>query len=298
MRLLSQISELFSRRKNTSSENSETPRPRELDAELLQQKLDAGWRQGTVLSLESSRQLADNTNNTDKQEFVLVVITQTCDLLYHSLEVEPTVDLLYAEIRNGSRPNRAGKSFREIELTLDHPDQAKHLYITARPRLEVCRYKLFDTGKKNQLQPTDESRFWFSRWLGEKYSRPAFPNAFDRKLGKRKDKIADAVKKLKSCTGVYVGLSSWKELPESEKYRVSVVLLMHHEASDEDCNKAQNAHTKICDVFEAAGHEVNQDASAVKLDDEISVSNFYTLRKWSLDYISIRDPAHKEPPAT
>ena len=291
------ISKLFPKLDTKASANKSTSnKTLQLDTELLKNKLDEGWRQGTILSVESSKLLKEH--NVDQSECVLVIITQTCDLLYHSLELEPTADLLYGEIRKGPLPKRAGKSFREYELALDDQNEDKHLYVTARPRLEVCRHKLFDLGKKHEFQPIARSSAWFSRWLGEKYSRPAFPNAFDRKLSekKRKDKIADAVKNLKSCTGLYLGLSSWGELPTSETYQVSVVILLQYEASDEDQDKAQTAHTKICKIFEAAGHKINYEASAVELDDEVSIRDFYPLRKWSLDYISIRDPDHEEPP--
>ena len=227
MRLPNCISRLLSKRNIESSEVIAKPAALEIDPELLQLKLDQGWRQGTVLSAESSQQLIGKSDET-KDDLALIVITQTCDLLYHSLNIEPTVELLHAEIRNGAPPKRAGKSFREIELKLNNSDEAKHLYVTARPKLEVCRHKLFEVGVKHELQPTKDILPWFSRWLGEKYSRPAFPNAFDSKLGKGKDQIVNAVKNLRCCRGLYIGLSDWGELPDTEKYQVSVVLLLDH----------------------------------------------------------------------
>jgi hypothetical protein len=294
VRLPSCISRLLSKRKVESSEEIAEIAALEISPELLKLKLDQGWRQGTVLSVESSKKLVGKADVGE--EFALIVVTQTCDLLYHSLKIEPTVELLHAEIRNGAAPKRAGKSFREIELQLDNAEEAKHLYVAARPKLEICRHKLFEVGVKHEWQPTKDILPWFSRWLGEKYSRPAFPNAFDSKLGKGKDQIANAVKNLQSCRGLYIGLSSWAELSEEENYQVSIVLLLDHTACDEDGDKAESAYTKIFKVFEDAGHVVNEETSAVKRDDEVTISEFYALRKWSLDYISIRDPSHKAPP--
>lgn len=263
----------------------------EIAPEELDKKLSEGWQQGTLFSVESSKALIGSSL---KNEECLIIATQTCDLLHRSLESEPTVELLTAEIINVPVPKSAGKSFRMYELALEGIDE-RHLRIKVRPRIEIDKQKVFRQAQKNELQLDPRNRRWFSRWLGERYLRPAFPNAFVDKLAKQKDKIAKTVSNLESCRGMYLILSSWDELAETEKYSVAILLLMSHDVSNVEQQAAETALVRICDLMTKAGHEVDDDETKVVLDNEISVYHFNRFRKWSLDYISLRNPQHAEP---
>ena len=293
VRCISRLLHAFGFRKTENSSGDSAENVPEIPPEELEKKLSEGWQQGTLLSLDSSRVLRSSDATANEH---LVIATQTCDLLHHSLKLEPTVELLTAEILDEPVPKSAGKSFRSYELALGNCAD-KHVHIKARPRIEIDRQLLFQEGQKNELQIETRGIRWFSRWLGEKYTRPAFPNAFDHKLARYKSKIAKAVEKLDSCRGMYLTLSSWSELPDDQTYSVVILLLMRHNSNDAEQQAAETALGKICDLMTKAGHQVEDAETRVILENKISVRDFTRFQKWSLDYISLRNPEHEEPPA-
>lgn len=94
---------------------------------------------------------------------------------------------------------------------------------------------------------------------------------------------------------MYLALSSWEELPSEANYRVSVMLLLKQDANTAEKQAAEIALFKVCSILNDAGHCVEEEESSVEMVNEITLHDFTHYTKWSLDYVSIRNPEHAKP---
>jgi len=164
------------------------------------------------------------------------------------------------------------------------------------------RNEFLRRGAAHCQQPDSRARQIFSRWLGDRYTRPAFPDAFNALLRKDQcaEKIKYAVDKLTKCSGLFFGLNDWTEAP-TDSYRVVPVLLMLSTASLEELAAAETAFLKIVGLLGGVGVEVIQESNAssdsaaieslagVKSEDQVSIAAYRQLAKWQLDYLTSRD---------
>lgn len=268
-----------------------------LDAELRASRLAEGWAQGHVLTGESVAEfLVPRARDDDAS--VVVVATQTCDLLLPSLRIEPSVELLLGTLVEGDAPNDIGKSFRSFYLALDDGPSA-YASVVLNSRRFVNRAAFIAQAKPTQRQPTIRTRTSFANWLAQRYARPAYPDNLIARLdssggGK---KVERAMKKLTSCTGVYLVLNTWSESPPADGYRVVIVILLRSECSFDDRKNAALALSNITQAFHASGISVDEVTSRIETEDNLSLADFRTLSKWHLDYLTLRDTTgtHAEP---
>jgi hypothetical protein len=76
-----------------------------------------------------------------------------------------------------------------------------------------------------------------ARWAGKRYSRPAFPSEFDRRLSAMgKEKFERAIAKFgDDISGIFISfLSSTGELPTTEPYSIVVRVVATREALEDD----------------------------------------------------------------
>lgn len=263
--------------------------------DLRNRLIHDGWAQGSVIKLESVVNDLESTVPGDAD--LVVIATHTCDLLHPQYSMEPDVELLPASWLATATPNDVGKSFRTFSLEAEGERQG-HFQIIQRKPLLIARRSLFESGLLCERQPSARIRRSFAVWLGDRYARPPYPDAFRELLGRKATgKIQKLCGDLKGCTGLFMTLSSWEELPNGP-YRVAVILMMRGDATTRDMAAAESAHGQIQELFRTKGIEVSRMDPGVRSEKAVTVDDYRSLTKWHLDYLTTRDSSgeHATPP--
>lgn len=167
-----------------------------------EQLIAAGWRQGSLLpalshaaiflpgspASSTSRSVRTPTSvepapnevesirhavaiQPQRSAYRFVVISQTCDIARES-DTEPFVDVAVAQFANERRAKEARSSVRLFLL-----DESRYLIVNACYLAQVEKPLLLSL-KPEQGPPDDETARRFRFWLGDRRSRPAFPDGF------------------------------------------------------------------------------------------------------------------------
>jgi hypothetical protein len=254
--------------------------------------IDPQWAQGALLDPDAAREhitLGDVSEND-----VLIVISQSCDVVHVSYESEPDVELHVGrpiDAINGN--NSFGKNPRTIDLDTTIDGKQRMLRILAHERKKIPRQALENIKPIGTIP--DDDTYHLAKWTGNRYTRPALPDAFN----KRRDKVKEAIAKLakrdaKEVLGFYVALKTFDELPDGTDYEIFVlgvaptVIANDHERF----KKVISVTTAIanllasCPGITVIEHEARS-AANTSLDD------IRYFKRLDLDYISERDGGEK-----
>lgn len=268
----------------------------ELNEALRSKLIFENWRQGSIIEFTTA---IKSERGTVLQAGVLAaIVTQTCDLLHSSFEVEKEVEILVGRWDHRPPPRDTGKSFRNYSLGAEC-EQDGSLTLPTRKVEVLDRSEFFHAAKLFSKQPSSRAQKLFATWLAERYVRPAFPDAFVRSLEPNKDKIKKALESLAACSGLFLALSPWDELERGQgQYRVGILLLMRANATVEELASAEKAHARLEALFESSMVKVESAEFGVQTEQKLKVAEYRALSKWHLDYLTTRDRSanHSEPP--
>jgi len=258
-----------------------------------------GWRQGSVIppALANTLRAEGLLPWKLSEHELLVVISQDCDVTSPDFRIEPDVELIKASLlpksekhghyywaknprvyqfeASGSEGNPVIWQFR-IQERVSVP---RNLLLAAQPDVNYA------------LPPEDLKKLCL--WVGRRYFRVAFPDAFN-------DRTNDAVKTLRKTlkskgdllTAIYLFFVTEEELPRDEPYEVIMYGSMRLENFDvpEKRTEAQ----KLLDKVEAAlatctGIDVKE--SVLKSEADISLDELRRLKRWDFDDLTFRGEA-------
>jgi len=264
---------------------------------------DTKWRQGSVLVDKEAFALGlVESRKSDKR---IVVISHDCDLPHDAeLKVEVIagtvihkVDPMYARARN---PRCLHLIFsrltgEEVSIQLCHSDRKDV------PKEKFAKSRCLD---RDLILDPDEKR-GLKQWLAARYGRPAFPNAFEKRLRKQIKKksvenhIAQILEPVSThLVGLFFDLGGERarELPENEPYFLSVSVV--YDATDGG-QTARNAAEKIAhdltDLFHRSygAPELTKEIALEKCnavaDTHLTLADLRKVDQWRVEYISLRE---------
>ena len=195
-----------------------------------QQLYEAGWCQGAILPVEVAVRIRPTTVPEHYQHAVL--ITQDCNIVADD-DKESQVEVAFgycAQAGENVNELAKGKNPRRF-LTDIAPDV--HLVWDVRHRLSVSKTVLsVDLGTAKPLgRLLDADLREFRAWLGRRYSRPAFPDAFNERLRPAMPVIDKAVKSeaFRSIRAVFYWITERDdELLEAAPYHLRIIFCFAH----------------------------------------------------------------------
>ena len=161
---------------------------RDFDAAVLE---DLGWRQGAILGPELASRAWEYapTGLRRGDRSLLVVTSHDCDLLNHSIQKEPVVEVLRASIPpddHGGAMTTSGRNPRVLRLSrVSVEGDVTTLDFNVHDRWQTPRPLLLEEGPAGFL--SDRNRRLVAEWLAKRYIRAAFPTEFDMRW-RRKSK--------------------------------------------------------------------------------------------------------------
>jgi len=267
---------------------------------------DTPWRQGHVLKSESSVALGLVSADHAESAFT-VVISHDCDLA-QSPHAEPLVEVIVAkriEAPNGNFTH--AKNSRRLHLDCVVGGAAAFLDMQALDKTATKKDELAGHAPSANVVLRPEDRFVLQRWLAARYRRAAFPDEFERRLtdtgvAKRIAKILEPLGK--HLVAVFFDVDEGAEQVrhgEKDLYVLRIDLLY---STEEDPGAALEAAEKAVRSISAAFRERCFDAvdgwkwielvgcDAVS-DEAMTYAMSTQLKRWNMDYLSLR----AEPPA-
>jgi len=137
------------------------------------------WRQGSVLA-QKDFQVAGLTDVPDAD--LAIAISHDCDIANDNLDVEPSVEFIFARILEECDGNYTyGKNPRTLHLNYTHGE--KHIFL----ELLASKKLILQKNKLEAVQPDESYRLHSQQilqsWLAVRYRRHALPNSLVARLG-------------------------------------------------------------------------------------------------------------------
>jgi len=227
---------------------------------------------------------------------VVVLVNQDCDILAKK-SVEPFYQFFVAQLQEKKPQSKQYAIHSTRTLALDI-DQAHFLLSATSP----CYLKkhLFDCHRHgiarfNHLD-RDQTRL-VKRWAAMRFTREAFPNAFDKRIGRLKEKKIN----WNFPAELYVRLDSYAD--NRDVYKVAIIAVESHREIDANADDAAivSQHDQMFSFmddiaesideckglsFDREWMEDNMNGHLYWRRGEIYLAQLDMFKRWNLDYLS------------
>lgn len=264
---------------------------------------DSGWRQGDLLTQDSSRALG-LVDATDDSHWA-VIITHDCDLPNAR---EATVEIIVAtHVANPDSQLSYAKNPRRLHLTFECTGETPlTLELLHSGRHVVPKEKFVEQASREAdiTLPKEEKRT-LKQWLAARYGRPAFPNAFENRLRKPigKRTVERQIGKIlepdaKYLVGMFFDLGEQRgeEVAEGEPYALAIVVVYDAtEGGGEARESAERVVGQLRTLFDKAygsldvATEIALDSCEAVADTYLTLADLRRVDQWRLEYISLSD---------
>ena len=196
-----------------------------------------GWRQGAILGdalAKLAREYAPPTVDVDGEDW-LVLTSHDCDIVNASIDKEPVVEVLQMRATAAGKVDRRqswGRNPRTLQLAIEAREAAVVLSCGVHDRWTIPRTLLMQESPAQCLP--DKERRLVAEWLAKRYTRAAFPTAFDQRW---RSKLNDWQKLLRKHSewiqGVYLRLDTLDELAAETPYQCHLILAVPRAKRDD-----------------------------------------------------------------
>jgi hypothetical protein len=250
-----------------------------------------GWYQGAVFTADSTREiLADSCPGVGVR---LILATHDCDLVHRGTQ-EPFIDVFVAApVKHLSSTESKARNARRLHIPIAIREEPKNYELKVWSRRSLPREVL-----NSHMPAADahlrESLPVFRSWLGKRYDRAAWPDAFNKRLG------PDSHKRLRELLGpseycfreIFLSIEpADSELSIDEgPYVVRVALIMSEAdtgrpefvAEAQRCKEALNKYLTSCQGIDVEIVEVMSDT-------DFTWADLDTYRPWDFTDLSFPD---------
>lgn len=199
-------------------------------ADLRERLIAAGWRQGVILEPSSFQQ--SGVAGMDGAVGFLV-LTQTCDCINPNFVKEPHLELLPLVLRKTKKGNpdpayENGKNPREIHFWIKLKGeercavaQIKEIHLIDREGIEDFRF----SGEVNISREAIDD---IIEWRAARYSRTAFPEAFETAFRTITESFGEIMARHESdIDSLLVSVSPFGEIKEGDCYEIQLHLMVN-----------------------------------------------------------------------
>lgn len=249
-----------------------------------------GWRQGSIirpaaLPPESiaDRSLPENT--------LLYVLTHDCDLVQADFEKEPYVELLVMAPINQPDGNFAfGRHPRLLDIQL----AGGAFRLCCHDRLRLSRPLLAGIDPLREMAADPYLRDLIAEWMAKRYLRPAFPDAFNRRIAEQGRPIQRFCKKWGHLfSQFYIHCApEGEELPDGATYDLTVWMVLQTEAAGSAAATGARALAEqFANILKACPGIQLDDCRSVT-EDDVTLAHLHIFSPWDFDYLTHREALH------
>ncbi len=258
---------------------------------------NAKLEQGSVLTKEDAFELG-LINSADCNNRA-VIISHDCDLANNVEYIEFIIGTL---IHTPHPLRQHAHHPRQLHLTFDL-DEPFHIELDYHSKKMIEKSKVISKVTKI-LGISEHGKQILKQWLAAGYGRPAFPNEFEKRLDKIKEKIKKTLApESKYIFGLFFNLGKDRivELGTDDPYCLSISVvydssqegLPAKEAGERVAAKLQEFFEKTYGMADSAKGIALEKCVAVA-DSLISLADLRKVDQWRLEYISLKN----DPPSS
>jgi hypothetical protein len=245
------------------------------------------WRQGAFLPDELTQELQQELNlslnvaNGDK----LIITSHDCDINSRNFSDEPYAEMIIARSSQLDGNKKMGKSSRHLQLQIQTDNEETCYKMRASEKISILRTRLASFSPATYLSVKNTE--FLSEWLARRYSRAAFPNAFDERVSPIKSKIKKCLQSVAGeIFGIYFSLSD-EELLKTEPYKAIgfAVMLDEDFCNNTKLDRCKQAIIKLQGLLHGVGVEFDEDIEVVS-DKDFSLEDLRLTKRWDWDVLS------------
>jgi len=257
---------------------------------------ETNWRQGSVLPVAAAQTFS--FIEPGDANGCVVVISHDCDLANANLDVEPDLEVIVGRIVPAADGNFTwGKAPRSLHYTAHRDGIPVVIELVTTSKRLVRKADLAPLSPDPAFVLDGRGLAVLRSWLGARYNRAAFPDAFVNRMQSTK---ADA-KLAKALEGsghlislVYIDLDGGAQIEREagDPYELSLVLVF---SPGDDPVTAADSADELADEVEAAVRARLKDPKKLVLkaclaisEDDLTVSRARVLSRWRLEYMTLR----------
>lgn len=216
-----------------------------------------------------------NLNVALSEKSFCVVITQDCDIVHEETDEEPFIEFIIGNFSE-AKSCKNGRSPRKLHLE----NNGQILEFIIHNRFFVKKDSLIGFEFSDVLfELTSDNTKILKKWLGNRYTRAAFPDEFNTRLKNAKvEKITE--KGISSKVSHIFFEVEDRELSSEEIYQLNVMVVVDN-SDDVDKNAIEDAYFEVFDNIE--GIETNL---RVVTEDEVTLKDLQNYKRWDKDSIS------------
>lgn len=254
----------------------------------------AGWRQGAFVRRTNAKELfaasVDQIPPSVEEPSLLAVVTQDCDLVREPV-VEPFVELILCrEVARVERLYQNGRNPRLLHIQSIGPHgPGSWLEISIHDRFRIRKEKLcsFTADRCNRLERQDVRLL--SRWIARRYTRPAFPDTFNRRLETVDSRLERLFKSSEGhvVTDIFLDVAD-EEYASERSYDIAVRLTAKAEVWDDDglLSAVQNFEDRFIRLLDECDGISVSDIQALP-EDHLTLADLRQYKRLDKDYRSL-----------
>lgn len=269
------------------------------------------WLQGDVLTDEAAKSFRLQHPESADATFV-VVISHDCDLTA-AADKEPISEIIVGRSIEKMGGDSYGKTARRLHIKYQTDWGIIVLELVATSKHSICKSDLFAKPPRKDMWLDVQGLRILQRWLAARYSRAAFPEAFEDRLRAavvpRKRDFLKKIEHILEDGGDHIrallfdldeGKNIERKTPD-DLYQLGIVVL-YDGVRDEPtaAAAATKAAEALEELFETAFHLRTGAWQNIHLqycdpisDSAITVAQSEALKQWRLEHMSLKD----DPPA-
>ncbi|MBL7007283.1 MAG: hypothetical protein ISR78_09400 [Spirochaetia bacterium] len=249
------------------------------------------WKQGVIVENPLKERLISDSQFYDrlKDSDGLVLYTQDCDLINLSLDKEPFVEFFCVKKVESINNNFSfGKNPRKIHVKVG--DDIIYEF-DINKRLVVDRSVLTDISLDvgNQRIPKNEMDVVLE-WFSKKYSRPAFPDAFNdiiRDIPKIDRKLTKLNSEYPSIKRLFFSIEPDREIADTDNYHLTIRILLAGLSFESDVENIDEIVLKFEELFKT--ERIIIDEIVCSYEDQMTIYELGIYSHWDKDYTTVRN---------
>ena len=266
----------------------------------------ARWRQGSIARPADNETLlaasVDRVPEPGELVVRLVVVTRDCDLVQEP-DIEPFVEFIVCLETQVVEPlYRHGRNPRLLHLqTVGETGPGPRLHISIHDRFRIGKETLTGTAVDAELRLNPSDVRLLGRWIAKRYTRPAFPDAFNARLVAVDGRLERLHKSEEGeiVTGVFLDVTD-DENVDNVVYGIAVRITARTDAWDDEVTLAalsrfEERFSTILD--DCPGVVITDDDIQTLPEDDLTLADLRRFRRLDRDYRSLPERAGVEPPA-
>jgi hypothetical protein len=228
----------------------------------------------------------------------VVVVTHDCDLANDNLDAEPEVEVIVGRTVEALNGNFSwAKAPRTLHYTGQHDGAPVHIELVATNKRTLLKSALAPFEPDTAFSLDGPSLAVVRSWLGSRYNRAAFPDAFVSRM--RQTKVDSKLAKVLDAHGgdisfVYFDLDEGQciERADGDPYKLDIVLVFNPgqdaEASAETAEQVAEKVELAVQARLPAGASISLGVCFAISEDDIPVSRARVLTHWRLEHMTLR----------